>query len=202
MQPELIPMKVPVDPKNPTYYLDKYTFNRALKDYKTACLAEEAIGLPAPKVPEYIGECLLNIARGVGQKHNFRSYSFINDMISDAVYTCLRYVRSYDPDRLNDKGESTSALSYFTQACHYSFIARIATEKKQTRVKRALVMSADLDTFTQSGDDSADEFRMNLSEFISSLGTDDAELDAKIVKQNKAKTAMDDKPGAFDAFME
>lgn len=202
MQEELIPMKAPVDPFNPNYYVDKLAFNRALKDYKTACLCEEAKGNPAPPIPEYIGECIHDIAKGYGQKHNFRNYSFIKDMESDAMFTCLRYIRSYDPDRTNDKGEPTSALSYFTQTCHYSFLARIATEKKQTRVKRALIMSADIDTYSMGDDDDAAEFQMNLNDYIASLGNDDFELDAKIEKQNKAKNSIaEQKAGPLDDFM-
>jgi hypothetical protein len=181
---DLIPVQPPVDPDNQNYYVDKIAFNAALKAYKVACLHEESIGNPAPQVPNYIGKCVHDIAKGYGKLYKFRSYSFIKDMESDAMYTCIRYIRSYDPDRVNDKGEPTSALSYFTQTCHYAFLNRIKLEKKQTRVKRALIMSADIDTFTMSGDDDAAEFQLNLNDFIASLGTDDTVLDEKIKKQN------------------
>lgn len=193
-------MKALVDPSNPNYYVDKLAFNRALKEYKTACLLAESKGNPAPPVPDYIGRCFYDIAKGYGQKHSFRKYSYIKDMESDAMATCLRYVRSYDPDRVNDMGEPTSALSYFTQTCHYAFLARIAAEKKQTRVKRALVMSADIDTFSLGEDDDAVEFQMNLVEFMASLG-EDTELDAKIEKQNKAAEDKILKDGPLDSFM-
>jgi hypothetical protein len=230
---ELIPMKVPVDAKNPNYYIDKVAFNAALKEYKDLCIIAEAkyeqekaaaeaafnqeekqitladLRSPkkfeypkfsAPQVSEYVGECILNIARGYAQKHSFRSYSFVNDMISDAYMTCLKYIRSYDPDRLTSGGMPTSALSYFTQASHYAFLSRIAIEKKQTKIKRALVMSADLDTFSLGDDDEAGEFRLNLQEFMMSLGTDDSELDAKIDIFNKSNEA-NNKPGPLDSFM-
>lgn len=203
MSEELKPIQPPVDPDHKNYYVDKVAFNRALKEYKTACLEQEALGNPAPPVTEYIGECIHDIAKGYGKLYKFRNYSFIKDMESDAMLTCMKYIRSYDPDRVNDKGEPTSALSYFTQTCHYAFLARITSEKKQTRVKRALIMSADLDTFSMGDDDDSLEFQMNLNEFISSLGSDDAELDAKIVKQNKAKEILaEPKIGPLDSFME
>jgi len=201
MTEELIPLKQPVDPKNPNYYVDKTEFNRALKEYKTACLASEELGNPVPPLPEYIGRCFHDIAKGYGQKHSFRNYSFIRDMQSDAMMTCVRYVRSYDPDRLTDQGEPTSALSYFTQTCHYAFLNRIREEKKQTRIKRALVMSADVDTFSLGDDDIEIEYQMNLHEFMASLGSDDEELDKKIEKQNKAVEDKQPKIGPLDEFM-
>jgi hypothetical protein len=189
-------IKPPVDAANPTYYLDKAQFRDALKQYKTACVAAESVGKDTPQIPEYIGNCILSIARGLAQKYNFRSYSFVNDMVSDAVVTCIRYLRSYDPDRLGSTGQPTSALSYFTQTCHYAFLNRIKLEKKQSKVKRALVMSADLDTFSLTGDDMAEEFQMNMNDFIASLGTD-TELDEKIAKVNLPKP---DVVGPLDSF--
>ena len=193
-------VKPPVDPKNPNYYLDKVAFHNALKEYKDACLAATAAGNDVPRVPEFVGECLQNIARGYAQKHNFRNYSFVNDMIGDAVLTCIRYLRSFDPDRVGADGKATSALSYFTQTCHYSFISRIQTEKKQNTVKRALVLDANIDTFSLNGDDSAEEFSLNMSEFLSSLGPDDGELDKKIAKENEKKKQNFDKKGPLEDF--
>lgn len=208
---DLVPVKAPVDPNNPNYYLDKVEFNKALKEYKVACLAAEAkhgialqeaeaagTKLPEladyiPRVTEYIGSCILAIAKGVAKKHNFRNYSFVKDMEAGAILTCLRYIRSYDPDRVGADGKPTSALSYFTQTCHYSFIERIGIEQKQTRVKRAMIMAADFDTFSLGNDDDAAEFQMNLNEFIATLGPDDTELDIKIKKANKdADKKIDD----------
>lgn len=199
---ETIKIKPPVDPKNPNYYVDKLAFNKALKEYKVACLAAEEAGNPVPQVSSYIGECILNIARGYAQLHKFRGYSFVNDMVSDGVYTCLRYIRSYDPDRTKSNGEPTSALSYFTQTCHWAFVERIKIEGKQTRVKRALVKTADIETFSQDTDEAGEEFRVNLVEFLKSLGTDDEELDAKIKKSNEAAKEDVQKPGPLDDFLE
>jgi len=192
--PEL-KIKKPVDPKNPKYYLDKTAMNSALKDYKTACQAAESAGVETPGVPEYVGECFLNIAKGLAMKHNFRNYSFVGDMIGDGVMTCLRYVRSYDPDRLNPiTHKPTSALSYFTQCCHFTFLTRIKTEKKQTKVKRALVYSADIDTFSLQHEDEG-EFSINMNEFLSSLGTDEVE---EFLPKKKPK---EEKPGPLEAFL-
>lgn len=167
-------IKAPVDPSNPRYYLDKQEMNRALYAYKYECIEAEKAGRDRPQISRYLGDCFLSIARGLAMKHNFRNYSFVNDMISDGVMTCVRYIRSYDPERVNPAtGAPTSALAYFTQCCHWAFVGRITTEEKQSRVKRALVYSAGADTFTLAGEDSADEFQVKMNEFLQGIGEEE-----------------------------
>ena len=185
-----------MDPLNPRYYLDKIEMNRVLKEYKDACIAAEAAGQERPAIPDYIGECFLGIAKGYAMKYNFRSYSFVNDMVGDAVMTCIKYVRSYDPDRRNDSGTATSPLAYFTQCCHYAFLGRIATEAKQAKLKRALIISANIDTFSLNADDDASEFHIHLNEFSASLGSDEEILSEKKTKKTQPKA------GPLDSFLE
>jgi hypothetical protein len=188
-------IKPPVDPKNPRYYLDKDQMHAALVDYRKQCKEAEAAGKEVPGISNYLGECFLNIAKGVAMKFNFRGYSFVNEMIGDGVVVCLKYVRSFDPTRISEKtGKPTSALSYFTQAIHFAYINRINVEAKQTRIKRAMIYSADLESFSTQDED-AGEFRLNLTEFIQSLGKE--EVEAMISK----KPEKADKAGGLDDFM-
>ena len=151
-------------------YIDKHEMHAALKKFKEDRIAAAEAGLPEPRVPEYIGSCLLLIAKGLAMKHNFRNYSFIDEMVSDAVYACLKYVKSYDPDRVGADGKPTSAFTYFTQTCWYSFINRISDEKKQTQLKKEMFFDADIQSFAmQEGDE---EFKLNMSEYMRSLGDD------------------------------
>ena len=180
----------PVDPANPRYYLDKAAMHAALAQYKADCEKAEADGNPRPNIPNYIGYAM---------KYNFRSYSFVNDMVGDAVMTCIKYIRSYDPDRRNDSGTATSPLAYFTQCCHYAFLGRIALEAKQSKIKRSLIMNADFDTFSLQGDDDAKDFHMHLVEFTQSLGpdTDVSPAESKKKRETKQKTV-----GPLDNFLE
>lgn len=163
-------IKPAVDKDNPSYYIDKEQMRLALKKYKDDCLLAEAEGRETPRVPEYIGDCFLRIARGLGMKHNFRKYSFLNDMIGDAVITCLKGVRSYDPDMISEKtGKPTSAFSYFTQTCWFSFLNRIKEESYESSVKWSLFLQADVDSFAVNDEDSED-FKVNLAEFLKTIG--------------------------------
>lgn len=190
-------IKDPVDSANPRYYLDKAAMHAALAQYKLDCEHAAANGKPQPTIPNYLGECFMGIAKGYAMKHNFRSYSFVNDMVGDAVMTCIKYIRSYDPGRRNESGTATSPLAYFTQCCHYAFLGRIALEAKQSKIKRSLIMSADFDTFALQGDDDAKDFHMHLIEFTQSLGSD-AEPEQKPKKRQKSKSTI----GPLDNFLE
>ena len=199
MKQDTITIKIrpPVDPANPRYYLDKVAMHASLKAYKDACAAAEAESKERPMIPDYLGECFLGIAKGYAMKYNFRSYSFVNDMVGDAVMTCIRYVRSYDPDRRNDSGTATSPLAYFTQCCHYAFLGRIATEAKQSKLKRALILNANIDTFSLNGDDDAKDFHMHLNEFTASLGAGDVSPEEP---RREKKTTV--RVGLLDQFLE
>lgn len=180
------PIRPPVDSKNPNYYLDKDQMRDALRKYRDDYRKSVEDGVEAPRVPEYLGECFLNISKGLAMKHNFRHYSFVNDMIMDGVMTCLKYIKSFDPDKISERtGKPVSPLSYFTQTCFYSFINRINEEEEEAAVKWELLLKADIEAYTEGDDDSGD-FKMNLSEFIKALGPQ-KHIDKKKQKTSKKK---------------
>jgi hypothetical protein len=150
--------------KKPVNYIDKEEFYNALVAYKEACkLSPDDI----PRVPPYIGMCFIKIANGLASAPNFAGYSFRDDMVGEAIETCLRYVKSFDPEK------SKQPFSYFTQCCWYVFIGRIQAEKKQTKLKRALVQYADFDTYALQAQDEGGEFAVDMNEFLLSLGPEE-----------------------------
>lgn len=165
------------------HYIDNTKFYEALVDYKKQCLANPEV---TPQVPEYVGSCIIQIAEGLAKRPNFSGYSWRDEMIGDAIETCLKYVKSFDPDK------SKSPFGYFTTTCWYSFINRITLEKKQSKIKRAMIMNAGFDTFSLQGHDEDGEFTMHLVEFMNSLGDD----------EKVEKFAKEQLPGALEDFME
>lgn len=185
-----------VDPENPNYYLDKDEMRDALREHKMKCIAAEEAGEEIPQVSDYIGECFLRIAKGLGMKHNFRNYSFIRDMEMDGVMQCLRYVRAFDPDMISERtGKPVSPLSYFTQTCFFAFLNRIKQEEDEASVKWSIILTTDLDSFTSDGDE---EFKVNLSDFIKNLGPQkltkvlNKKKEKEIEKKKVPHTALDD----------
>lgn len=170
--------------KAPVHYVDKAQFYQALVDYRDACRASPD---DIPRVPEYVGECLLKIATGLSYAPNFSRYSFRDEMVGEAVETCLRYVKSFDPEK------SAQPFSYFTQCCWYVFIGKIQNEKKQTKIKKALVRHADVDTYTLQAQDEGGEYAVGIQEFLLSLGPDEEEPE----KPEPKKKAVVDKLEGF-----
>lgn len=165
-------------------YIDNKKFYDSLVEYRTLCKQNPE---EIPRVPEYIGACFLKIANGLATKSNFSGYSWREEMVGEAVETCLRYVKSFDPDK------SKNPFSYFTQCCWYSFIGKIQSEKKQSKIKRELIRYAGFDTFTLQGHDEDGEFTVNLNEFMASIGHDEVS-----VPKPKKKTT----PDPLEGFME
>jgi DNA-directed RNA polymerase specialized sigma subunit len=97
----------------------------ALCEYKTALREAEEQGTEEPRIPEYVGECILKIATKLATKSNFSGYTYKDEMISDGIENCILYLKNFDPEK------STNAFAYITQIIYFAFIRRIDKEKKQ-----------------------------------------------------------------------
>lgn len=96
------------------------------------------------KVSEELGEMFLLIARNLSNKNNFAGYTWKEEMISEAVMTCLRYCSNFDPE----KGQNPFA--YFTRYCYNAFIGYIKKQNRHGEVKQTLYDKKDIvntDTF-------------------------------------------------------
>ncbi len=110
-------------------YLDKREMYTAIVKHRTACEDAKLAGRPKPRVSEYLGSCFLLIAKGLGSKRNFASYTYVEDMIMDAVENCVNVVLSFNPDKYDNPH------AYFTLICWRAFLRRIDREKKTLIVK-------------------------------------------------------------------
>lgn len=126
-------------------YIDDEKFYEEMKKYISECrkideknesLSEEKV-LDYPIIPDYIGECIFNIAENLAKKGNFSGYTFRDDMIGDGIENCVKYIRNFNPDKYD------KPFAYFTQICFYAFIRRIETEKKQKILVYKLIQNAD-----------------------------------------------------------
>lgn len=79
---------------------------------------------------ERIGEIFFLIATRYAEKGSFSGYSWKDDMISDAVYTCLRYMHNFDITV-----EDPNPFAYFSLVIHRSFISYLKKQKKHSKIK-------------------------------------------------------------------
>jgi len=112
-----------------THYVDNKQLYACIIEYREKVLDAREKGLPRPIIPNYIGECILMIARRLSTKPNFVNYSYREEMISDGVENCICYIDNFDPLK------STNPFAYFTQIIYYAFLRRILKEKKQLYIK-------------------------------------------------------------------
>ena len=128
-------------------YVNNPDLLAALIEYKKQCKEAEESGEELPRVPDYIGMCIFQIATRLATKPNFSGYSYKEDMISDGIENCLLYINNFNEEK------SQNPFAYFTQIIWYAFLRRIQKEKKQMyiRFKSSQQMIATGDTY--SGED-------------------------------------------------
>lgn len=82
-------------------------------------------------VSEELGGMILKIAHNFANKGSFYNYTYKDDMISEAVYTCLRYIHNFDPIRF----EKPNPFAYFTSVTKNAFLNYIHRQKKHSKIK-------------------------------------------------------------------
>lgn len=117
--------------KNTIYYVDNEKFYNAIVEYRKECEIAEKEGKEKPIIPDYIGSCIWKIAQGLASKPNFSNYSFVDEMIGDAVENSILYFHNYKTDYgENKENYKPNPFSYFTQIAYFAFLSRIREEEK------------------------------------------------------------------------
>jgi hypothetical protein len=170
-----------------THYVDNAKMLQAIKDYKEHIGKNREAGLEDPRIPEYLGECILKIANRLSHKANFINYSYREDMILDGIENCMQCINSFDP------AKSSNPFAYFTQVIYFAFLRRIAKEKKQSYIKSKLVQEMSFESFETQGHDEDEDFRNAFTAFIQSNSTfDDSFIKKKEEKKKKKQdTSLD-----------
>lgn len=122
-----------------SYYIDNQEFMKAVSAHNKVVAKARRKKQEPPAASDYIGSCLLKIARGLARRPNFNGYVYKEDMIAEGVEKMLRYIENFDP------AKGTNAFAYFSQICWFTFCSVIMAEKKQlyTRYKMTEKMVID-----------------------------------------------------------
>tara|TARA_R100001591_G_scaffold68576_1_gene77492 strand:- start:321 stop:869 length:549 start_codon:yes stop_codon:yes gene_type:complete len=130
-------------------YVNNKEFLEKMIEYKNEVRKAEDQGDERPRVPMYIGNCIMKIATHLSHKPNFINYTFREEMISDGIENCLQYIDNFNPEK------SGNPFAYFTQIIYFAFIRRIQKEKKHLYTKYKLSENAnvfDMTSEKQAGD--------------------------------------------------
>ena len=113
-----------VPKKKTNHYIDNKKFYGEMIRFHNACQKAKEEGEERPRIPEYVGECIMLIAQRLSTRPNFIGYSYREEMIGDGIENCLAYIHNFNPDKSNNP------FAYFTQIIYYAFLRRIQKEKK------------------------------------------------------------------------
>ena len=165
------------------HYVNNADLLKSIEAYQKACRKAKREGTPKPRIPDYIGKCLMLIAENLSHKPNFLAYSFRDEMISDAIENCVMYFDNFNPKK------SKNPFAYFTQIIYFAFIRRIHKEKKQLYVKYKATQQFGIlneGEMYEDAEGNMQQFQLydNISEFIETFEEN------KKKKKNKANMPL------------
>jgi len=139
--------ETPVAPKS-RHYIDDDHLTGILSAWKVEYDAAKAAGEPNPRLPEAVGEAILDMAESMGKRHNFSGYSYLDEMKSDAVIHCVKYIHNFNPAVKSEKKQKTSAFGYINMIIWRSFTNRIKGEKREQYLKyKSFELMGGMDAF-------------------------------------------------------
>jgi len=175
------------------HYVDNVKFLEAILEHKELVKEAEETGMPNPRVSDYIGECILKIATHLSYRPNFIGYSFRDDMISDGIGNCIRYIHNFDI------AKSKNPFAYYTQIIYYAFLNRIKEEKKQTLIKGKIIMERPFLVFDVQSQDEGESYANTYMEFLRNNSVYDDIINKEELRKLKNKSK---KQSQIDIFVE
>lgn len=144
------------------HYVNNKDLLECIKDYQARKQQALDSGGPLPKIPEYFGAAIIEIATRFSRRPNFIGYSYRDEMIADAIEHALVAADKFDPTK------SSNPFSYITTMVYYSFISRISREKRQSYIRSQLIRDMPVDSFDVQAQDEDNDFMNNYMAFIQS----------------------------------
>jgi len=181
------------EPKKKVAYINNKDFYAAIVEYRKKADAAKKKNKPKPQIPNYIGECILKIAKNLANRPNFSGYTWKDEFIDDAIENCITAFDNFDPKRFKNP------FGYFTQICWYAFVRRIHLEKKQQYIKYKITEQSGI---VAEIADSAEDGHVIPVELYDNISTFIGEFEEKNnIKPKKAKTVKQ-KKGKIEEFLE
>lgn len=179
-----------------THYVNNAEMLAAVKQYRADIAKAKEDGTELPRIPEYLGECILKISTRLSRKFNFINYSYREDMVLDGIENCMQCMHSFDPEK------SSNPFSYFTQVIYFAFLRRIAKEKKQSYIRGKLIQDMAFESFELQGHDDDADFKNAYTAFIQSHQNFDDSFIKKKEKVEKKKTDKQNLETFFEGAVE
>ncbi len=125
-------------------YINNEEFLQAILEHKEQLKEwREGKRVEKPLVSEYLGRSFWKLAENYSYNRSFIKYPFRQDMVMDAVYFCLKYIDTFNPEK------TKNPFAYFTTACHNAFLQKIEKEKKYLYTKYKAIENSEI--FNEEG---------------------------------------------------
>ena len=118
--------------KKPNNYIDNEELHSEMSKYYFSLQKAKKEQLPLPRIPEILGKYVIMICNQVGTKASFNRYSYLSEMVLDAIMNCTYGCSMFDPTKPN-----ANAFNYLTTISIQSFLQRIDKEKKFNFIKHS-----------------------------------------------------------------
>lgn len=146
------------------YVSNKQLFAEYVEWYGAIKVAQEE-GIEEPPIPDFVVDSMIKIANRLSYKPNFLNYSFKDELISDALYDCIRFAKKFNP------AKSSNPFSYITTICFNAFLRRIDKEKTQTYIKGKIISESLPEDFLDAHCQQDDaEFTNQYVDFLREVG--------------------------------
>jgi DNA-directed RNA polymerase specialized sigma24 family protein len=174
----------------PNHYINNKDFHKALVERKVEVDKALSVGASKPQISDYIGSCFLKLANNIAHKSNFSRYPYREEMISDGIIDCMKYIDTFDTARENP-------FAYFTSAISNAFIRRIVKEKKQGYVKSMLLSKSTIDVHTLQEHDEDGEYVNAFREYMNIYNN----FDGSIFEKKKKIESTEVKYSTLEEFL-
>jgi len=161
-------------------YIDNVKLHQIMTDFFYNTKEAKEKGDPEPRIPEYAGYAIHLICNELGTKRNFARYSYRDEMVGDAIISCVQAAYKFDPEKaeyVNKQGitVSTNAFNYFSTCAWRAFLNRLKKEKRDQYIKHKAYMS----------------HISTINDFGSELSSDNIEVSSRIIDEYESKLERD-----------
>lgn len=131
------------------YYVCKNEVQEILAAWVAARDLAKAEGRAEPPIPKAVGLVIIQIANNMAKRPNFNGYTYLDEMIGDAICDCTRAVRNYKADHTKQ-----NPFGYFSRVVWNAFLRRIEIEGNEQKTKVDLFLDENYEAYnTIEGDE-------------------------------------------------
>lgn len=114
----------------PYFSVDPWKLDEELSAWCQAYKDAEEAGKERPQMNNYLGDCIMKIARGISSRFNFIGYTYKEEMIGDAYIHVMTYINKYN-NKIKVKSGNPPAYSFIYRMCWNAFTNRINFEERE-----------------------------------------------------------------------